>query len=108
MTNADSIRQNGHMPHRSEAPPPASTRVAVHVDGVSRVFTWEDGAEVDVRASGGEVVIAANAAGLRTLANHLSLLAADGTPDGCHLHLEDGNGLRDGSVGLVLERDDEL
>jgi hypothetical protein len=96
------------MPHHSDAPPPATTRVTVNVDGVSRVFTWEDGAEIHVRASGREVVIAANTAGLRTLANHLSLLATDGTPDGCHLHLEDGNGLQAGSVGLVLERDDEL
>jgi hypothetical protein len=96
------------MPHQSDAPLPATTRVTVDVDGVSRVFTWEDGAEINVRALGREVVIAANAAGLRTLAGHLLVLAADGTPDGCHLHLEDGNGLQEGSVGLVLERDDEL
>jgi hypothetical protein len=33
--------------------------------------------------------------------------AGDGVPDGAHLHLEDGNGLEEGSVGLVLERSDE-
>ncbi|WP_328625884.1 hypothetical protein OHA88_14855 [Streptomyces sp. NBC_00353] len=33
--------------------------------------------------------------------------AEDGVPDGSHLHLEDNNGLKDGSVGLVLERSDD-
>ncbi|MFD3571196.1 hypothetical protein [Streptomyces sp. NPDC058667] len=49
----------------------------------------------------------ANAAGLRTLAGHLLLLAGDGFPEGAHLHLEDSNGLEDGSVGLVPERSDD-
>ncbi|MEU3821691.1 hypothetical protein AB0E74_19040 [Streptomyces sp. NPDC030392] len=53
---------------------------------------------------GGEVVIEANAAGLRTLAGHLLVLAGEGVTDGAHLHLDDGNGLEEGSVGLVLER----
>ncbi|MET8538035.1 hypothetical protein ABZV67_41565 [Streptomyces sp. NPDC005065] len=51
--------------------------------------------------------VEANAAGLRTLAGHLLTLAQDGVPDGSHLHLEDSNGLEDGSVGLVLERSDD-
>ncbi|MER5361977.1 zinc ribbon domain-containing protein, partial [Streptomyces sp. NPDC002785] len=38
---------------------------------------------------------------------HLLVLAGEGVPDGAHLHLEDSNGLEDGSVGLVLERSDE-
>jgi hypothetical protein len=89
------------------ASPAASTRVTASTDGVSRTFSWEDDARITVRSMGGEVVIEANAAGLRTLAGHLVTLATDGTPDGSHLHLEDGNGLEEGSVGLVLERDDE-
>ncbi|WP_449334169.1 Imm32 family immunity protein [Streptomyces lateritius] len=60
-----------------------------------------------MRYLGGEVVIEANAAGLRTLAGHLLVLAGDGVSDGSHLHLEDSNGLEDGSVGLVLERSDD-
>ncbi|WP_175609258.1 Imm32 family immunity protein [Streptacidiphilus griseoplanus] len=95
------------MTQHPDASPPATTRMTADTDGVSRVFTWEDGAEIVVRAFPGEVVIAANAAGLRTLAGHLLVLAEDGTPDGSHLHLEDNNGLREGSVGLVLEREDE-
>lgn len=76
-------------------------------DGVAQVFTWEADARIEVRGLGAEVVIEANAAGLRTLAGHLLLLAAEGVPDGSHLHLEDSNGLEDGSLGLVLERCDE-
>ncbi|MPY37107.1 hypothetical protein FNH09_39605 [Streptomyces adustus] len=76
------------------------------IDGTTRVFTWEEGARIEVRDLGGEVVIEANAAGLRALASHLLTLAQDGTPDGAHLHLEENNGLEEGSVGLVLERCD--
>ncbi|MGW1888355.1 Imm32 family immunity protein [Streptomyces sp. NPDC001970] len=75
-------------------------------DGVTSVLTWEDGARIEVRNLGGEIVIEANAAGLKTLAGHLLTLAQDGTPDGAHLHLEDNNGLEDGSASLVLERCD--
>ncbi|MFI1394263.1 hypothetical protein [Streptomyces sp. NPDC020681] len=87
--------------------PPSVTHVNTMTDGVRRVFTWESDARIEVRNLGGEIVIEANAAGLRTLAGHLLTLAEDGTPDGTHLHLEENNGLKDGSVGLVLERCDE-
>ncbi|WP_052390106.1 Imm32 family immunity protein [Streptomyces sp. NRRL B-24484] len=91
-------------PHQ---PPIARTTTTVTGDGVPRVFSWDDDARINVRSFGAEAVIEANAAGLRTLARHLLALAEDGTPDGSHLHLEEGNGLADGSVGLILERDDE-
>ncbi|MEV7178588.1 hypothetical protein [Kitasatospora sp. NPDC093679] len=91
----------------AEQGPRASYTVTTHSDGVSRVFGWEENAQISVRKAGAEVVVAANATGLRTLARHLLTLAEGGTPDGSHLHLEDGNGLEAGSVGLILERDDE-
>lgn len=87
--------------------PTESTQVTAVADGAGLVFTWDADARIEVRDLGGEVVVEANAAGLRTLAGHLLVLAGDGVPDGAHLHLEDGNGLEDGSVGLVLERSDE-
>jgi hypothetical protein len=90
----------------SSPAPCESTRLTAVADGVARVFTWEDDARIEVRNLGGEIVIEANAAGLRTLASHLLTLAEDGTPDGHHLHLEGLNGLEEGSVGLVLERSD--
>lgn len=87
--------------------PSADTQLTTSTDGVSQVFTWGEDARVEVRNLGREVVIEANVAGLRTLAAHLLTLAQNGVPDGSHLHLEYGNGLEEGSVGLVLERSDE-
>lgn len=54
-------------------------------------------ARVEVRDLGGEIVIETDAAGLRTLAGRLLTLAQDGTSDGTHLHLEEGDGLDEGS-----------
>ncbi|MET8810291.1 hypothetical protein [Streptomyces sp. NPDC004546] len=76
-------------------------------DGTTRVFTWEEDARIEVRNLGREIVIEANAAGLKTLAGHLLTLAQDGIPDGAHLHLEEENGLEEGSASLVLERCDD-
>ncbi|MGW2062575.1 Imm32 family immunity protein [Streptomyces sp. NPDC001937] len=95
------------MAYEPSSAPVESTQVATVTDGVAQVFTWDEDARIEVRNLGGEVVIEANAAGLRTLAGHLLTLAQDAVPDGSHLHLEDSNGLADGSVGLVLERSDD-
>ncbi|MEH0544950.1 hypothetical protein QA802_18225 [Streptomyces sp. B21-105] len=84
-----------------------TTHVSAVTDGTTRVFTWEEGSRIEVRNLGGEIVIEANAAGLKTLAGHLLTLAQDSTPDGAHLHLEENHGLEEGSVGLVLERSDD-
>ncbi|MGW0627099.1 Imm32 family immunity protein [Streptomyces sp. NPDC002758] len=64
-----------------------TTHVSTVTEGITRVFTWEEGARIEVRNLGGEIVVEANAAGLKTLARHLLTLAQDGTPDGTHLHL---------------------
>ncbi|RKS08104.1 hypothetical protein DFP74_3794 [Nocardiopsis sp. Huas11] len=95
------------MSAESTGVPPMATHVNVVLDGITRVFAWEDDARIEVRNLGSEIVVEANAAGLRTLAGHLMTLAEDGTPDGAHLHLEQHNGLVEGSVGLVLERCEE-
>ncbi|MFJ3206089.1 hypothetical protein [Streptomyces sp. NPDC086989] len=91
----------------SSSAPVEKTQVMAVTDGVGLVFAWEADARIEVRGLGGEVVIEANAEGLRTLARHLLVLAGEGVPDGSHLHLEDSNGLEDGSLGLVLERCDD-
>ncbi|WP_432753358.1 hypothetical protein ACE1OA_24070 [Streptomyces sp. JL2001] len=93
-------------PEVSSAPTESAQGTAV-VDGAGLVFTWDADARIEVRDLGGEVVIEANATGLRTLAGHLLVLAGDGVPDGAHLHLEESNGLEKGSISLVLERSDE-
>ncbi|MFE6098900.1 hypothetical protein ACFVQ4_02945 [Streptomyces laurentii] len=87
--------------------PIENTHVTAAVEGTGLRFSWDADARIEVRNLGTEVVIEANAAGLRTLAGHLLMLAGEGVPDGAHLHLEDSNGLEDGSIGLVLERSDE-
>ncbi|MGW2559473.1 Imm32 family immunity protein [Streptomyces sp. NPDC001514] len=96
------------MANETTSAPPTTTHVNTMTEGVVRVFAWEDDARIEVRNLGGEIVIEANAAGLRTLAGHLLTLAEDGTPDGTHLHLEESNGLEEGSAALVLERCDEV
>lgn len=87
--------------------PIESTHVTAAVESTALRFSWDADARIEVRNLGSEIVIEANAAGLRTLARHLLVLAGEGVPDGTHLHLDDGNGLEEGSAGLVLERSDE-
>lgn len=87
--------------------PSANTQATAVTDGITRVFTWEDDARIAVHNLGREIVIEANSVGLKTLAAHLLVLAQDGTPDGAHLHLEEDNGLEEGSAALVLERCDD-
>lgn len=83
-----------------------TTHMSAASDEVTSIFTWEEGARIEVRNLAGEIVIEANAAGLKTLAGHLLTLAQDGTPDGAHLHLDEHNGLEEGSAAMVLERCD--
>ena len=59
-------------------------------------------------ASATEITIAANAAGLRDLAEQLIGLADPELRDGYHAHLEGGINLEDGSISLILERDDKV
>ena len=77
-------------------------------DGESLRLEWTENYRLWVRLTGDEVVIQGNAAGLETLARHLLTLAQDRVTSGSHLHLEDSNGLEQGSASLVLEREDDL
>ncbi|MFJ3338422.1 hypothetical protein [Streptomyces sp. NPDC086766] len=54
------------------------------------------------------MTIAANAAGLRELAERLIGLADPELRDGYHEHLEGGINLESGSISLILERDDKV
>ncbi len=65
-------------------------------------LNWEDGFTITVRAKEGLAVISANREGLRSLANHLNALAEEAP--GCHLHLDAGNSLEEGSAELILEK----
>ncbi|MGX1673242.1 Imm32 family immunity protein [Streptomyces sp. NPDC055400] len=63
---------------------------------------------ITVYGSATEVTVAANAAGLRDLAERLVNLADPELRDGYHEHLEGGINLEVGSISLILERDDKL
>ncbi|MBF9239971.1 hypothetical protein I2I05_21445 [Hymenobacter sp. BT683] len=70
-------------------------------------YHWEDDSGITVRLEAGEVIIRANPAGLRTLANHLLNLAQEGMPVGSHMLFDSDNGLEDESVTLVLQKDED-
>ena len=63
---------------------------------------WEDDYTITVKIQYGAAVISANKAGLLSLANHLIALAEEAP--GCHIHLDEYNGLEDDSSELILEK----
>jgi hypothetical protein len=63
---------------------------------------------IKVYGSETEITVAGNAAGLRNLGETLIGLADPEHRDGYHVHLEPGINLMDGSISLILERDEEL
>ncbi|MET7698795.1 hypothetical protein [Streptomyces sp. NPDC005485] len=67
-----------------------------------------DEPRVKVYGSATEITVAANAAGLRDLAERLVALADPELRDGYHEHLEAGINLEEGSISLILERDDKV
>ncbi|MGW3661128.1 Imm32 family immunity protein [Streptomyces sp. NPDC005151] len=67
-----------------------------------------DEPRIKVYGSATEITVAADAAGLRDLAERLMALADPELRDGYHEHLESGINLEDGSISLILERDDKL
>jgi hypothetical protein len=65
--------------------------------------TFEDGSMIVVRLTNGVPVLAANSAGLESLANHLLALAQPDVPAGCHIHYDDLHGeLEPGSSELII------
>lgn len=67
-------------------------------------LTWQADYRLRVVSGGHEVLISANAAGLRSLAQHLLTLAQGDVPAGVHAHMEPGLELEDDSVPLVVEK----
>ncbi len=61
---------------------------------------WTDGFEIRVEADRDEVVISANREGLLSLAGQLAALAEQ--LPGSHIHYDEYNSLADGSVPLVI------
>ncbi|WP_328624193.1 hypothetical protein OHA88_03690 [Streptomyces sp. NBC_00353] len=67
-----------------------------------------DEPRIKVYGSATEITVAANAAGLRDLAERLVGLADPGLRDGYQEHLEGGINLEEGPVSLILARDETL
>ncbi|GAA1260293.1 hypothetical protein GCM10009665_57850 [Kitasatospora nipponensis] len=67
-----------------------------------------DTPRIKVYGSAAEITIAANAAGLHALAEQLVNLADPELGGGYHLHLDGGINLEEGSINLILARDDEV
>ena len=65
---------------------------------------WEDGFEIGVRIENGAAVLAANRAGLRSLAGIFAALAEE--PPVSHVHLDAFNALEDGAAELIVEHVD--
>lgn len=65
---------------------------------------FEEETRIHARVDGGSTVIAANAAGFRTLARLCLTLAADDVPDGAHVHLGEFAGLLPGTSEVIVER----
>lgn len=65
---------------------------------------WETGFKIECTTSPGEVLIRANADGLKSLANHCLTLAQEAAPKHVHIHLDAFNALEDGSATLIIEK----
>jgi len=67
-------------------------------------FHWEDGFEIEVKESQGAIIISANKVGLISLAVQLLTLAQDTVPTPDHFHLDEYNGLEEGSKELIIAK----
>lgn len=67
-------------------------------------FVWEAAYTIKAQIQGNRVIIQADTGGLISIARHLLTLAQSTVPSGYHFHLDDSNGLEDGSCELVIEK----
>lgn len=81
-----------------------SVELDAYSAGHGAVLTWDEGYKVKITRDSDGVVVAANAAGLRSLARHLLTLANIQVPAGHHIHFEPSLELEDDSDPLVLEK----
>lgn len=69
---------------------------------------WEDNFKIKTSAPFDTLTIEANREGLISLARHLLHLAQAGVPNGCHIHLDEYNSLEDGSLELIISKNEAL
>ncbi|MBQ8957908.1 MAG: hypothetical protein IJ057_05335 [Bacteroidales bacterium] len=68
-------------------------------------FKWENSFAIATRIENGAIVVSANAAGVRSLANRFLALADEGAR-GAHFHLDEFNSLEEDSTELIVEKVD--
>ena len=68
------------------------------------LYKWEAGFELELHQKNNSMELIANKAGLISLANHLLNLAQDDVPLGYHLHFDENNSLKEGSVELIIQK----
>ena len=69
---------------------------------------WDDNYKIKTSAPFDSLTIEANREGLISLARHLLHLAQDDVPDGCHIHLDEYIALEDGSLELIISKNEKL
>ena len=69
---------------------------------------WEEGFKIKTSAPFETLTIEANREGLISLARHLLYLAQVEVPSGCHFHLDEYNSLEDGSLELIISKNEGL
>lgn len=55
-----------------------------------------------------KISMEANREGLISLARHILLLAQDDVPNGSHFHLDEFNSLENGSLELIISKNEAL
>jgi hypothetical protein len=72
--------------------------------GTGLTYEWVGDYRLQVSLDEGAVCITANRDGLISLAGHLLNMAQEAVPGGCHLHLDEHNSLKAGSLELIVIR----
>lgn len=83
-------------------------RISIPEYGNGLEFVWENDYKIRTSAPFHTLTIEANRDGLISLARHLLLLAQDDVPDGAHFHLDEYNSLEDGSLELIVAKNERL
>ena len=71
-------------------------------------LVWDKNYKIKTSIPYNTITIEANRDGLLSLAHHLLLLAQEEVPNGSHFHLDEFNSLEDGSVELIISKNEEL
>ena len=69
---------------------------------------WEESFKIKTSAPFDTLTIEANRDGLISLARHLLHLAQDEVPNGSHFHFDEYNSLEDGSLELIISKNEGL